>query len=124
MVDSKKNCPMARVRAFATRRHNLFLERELTDEFVTQVSPVWIILLPKDSQPLMTNQLRKILALAGKLGARFATIVPGSKEQKAGPSLRLIPFPNRSHEIAMMLAEIIIKKLRCNICRVHQMLHD
>ena len=115
---------MPRARALAAPGHNLFLERELTDEFVTQVFPVWIILLPKDSQTLMANQLRKILALAGKLGARFSAVVHSRKEYKAGPSLCSIPFPNRSHEIAMMLTEITIKKLCRNICCVHQMLHD
>ena len=115
---------MARARALASCRHNLFLERELTDEFVAEVFPVWIVLLPKDSQTLMANKLRKILALAGKLGARFPAVVRSRKEYKACSRLRLIPSPNGSHEIAMMLAEITIKKLRRNICCIHQMLHD
>ena len=77
-----------------------------------------------DDQPLAANQLSQILALACELRTHFTRVVHPCEEHKRGPCLGAISSPDRGHEPAMMLAQVVVEEEPRNVSGIHQVLDD
>ena len=77
-----------------------------------------------DDQPLAADQLSQILTLTRELRTHFTRVVHPCEEHKRGPRLGAISSPDRGHEPAMMLAQVVVEEEPRNVSSIHQVLDD
>ena len=124
MMDTDEDRPLESPGSITTSRSYFLLKRKLTDEAMGKEGTFSVIGFAHDDQPLATDQLSQVLALACELGTHFAHIVHPCEEHKRGPCLGAISSPDRGHEPAMMLAQVVVEEESSNVSGIHQMLDD
>lgn len=124
VVDPKNNRPLESTRSIAVPLSYFLLKRKLTDQPMRKERTFGVVTFPHDSESLVADQLSQILTLTRELRAHFARVVHPCKEHKRRSSLRLISSPNRGHEPAVMLAQVVIEQEPGNVSGIHQVLHN
>ena len=124
MVDTNENGPLKSTRSITATRSYFLLKRELTDEAMGQERTFRVVTLAKDNKALAPDQLRQILSLTGEANIHLTGVVNACEEHKRGPRLGAVSSPDRGHEPAVMLAQILIEEESRNVSGIHQVLDD
>lgn len=124
MVDPNEDRPLEGPRSITASRCYFLLKRKLTDEAMGQERTFRVVTLTKDNKALMPDQLRQILSLTGEANIHLTGVVNACEEHKRGPRLGLISSPDRGHEPAMMLTQVVVEEKPGNVSSIHQVLDD
>lgn len=124
VVDADENRPLESTRSITATRSYFLLKRELTDEAMGKEGTFSVIGFAHDDQPRAADQLSQILALTRELRAHFTRVVHTCKEHKRGPRLGAISSPDRGHEPAVMLTQVVVEEEPRNVGGIHQVLDD
>jgi len=124
MVDPNEDRPLEGPRSITLPFSYFLLKRKLTDEAMGKKGTLRVVALTKDTKALEPDQLRQVLALTGELGTYFSRIMHPSQEYERGPCLGAISSPDRGHEPAVMLTQVVVEEEPRNISGIHQVLDD
>ena len=124
MMDTDEDRPLEGPRSITTSRSYFLLKRKLTDEAMGQEGTFRVVTLTKDDKALMPDQLRQILSLTCEANIHLTGVVNACEEHKRGPCLGAISSPDRGHEPAVMLTQVVIEEEPRNISGIHQVLHN